>query len=89
MAALISKTKVSKKEKEAAEIEKKTIKEGLQALLRDRLYSLYEKANVSRVVALHEKDNFNNLYKYYEILGENGVMDDIKEDYMSFETKGE
>ena len=52
---------------------------GVQALLRDRLYGLYETAREKGYCTIDELDNFENLYKQYHNLGQNGVMDQVRE----------
>lgn len=59
----------------------KALKLGLQALLRDRLYSLYNTAIKRGFTDIDERNNFTNIYAQYHMLGANGVMDDIKHRY--------
>ena len=58
------------------------VKYGIQALLRDRLYSLYSSCEVKGFASLPERDNFENMYKQYHSLGANGVMDDIRHKFL-------
>lgn len=85
----MSGAKKAKTNKESETQENEALKKGLQAVLRDRLYSLYSKAMANGEVSLHERDNFINIYNQYHILGANGVMDEIKEDFMEIKLKGE
>lgn len=48
---------------------------GVQALLRDRLYEVYDRYTEKGYAPRHVKDNFSNMYKRYHDLGVNGVMD--------------
>lgn len=57
------------------------LEKGLQALLRSQLYSEYRMWAERGYVPLHARDNFDNLWKQYEALGKNNVMNDI---YKSF-----
>ena len=65
--------------------EKKTesVQLGVQALLRDRLYSTYLKYAEKGYAPLYARENFDNMYKQYHVLGANGVMDDIYHKFMA------
>ena len=65
--------------------EKKTesVQLGVQALLRDRLYSTYLKYAEKGYAPIYARENFENMYKQYHILGANGVMDDIYHKFMA------
>lgn len=65
--------------------ELKSLKHGLQALLRDRMLSLYYQARTEGHATIESKSNFENLYQNYHGLGLNGVMDQIYEEYMDME----
>ena len=56
---------------------------GVQALLRDRLYSTYLKYAEKGYAPIYARENFENMYKQYHILGANGVMDDIYQKFMA------
>ena len=56
---------------------------GVQALLRDRLYSTYLKYAEKGYAPIYARENFDNMYKQYHILGANGVMDDIYHKFMA------
>lgn len=74
-----------RKNKKAFLIEKeetRTIKKALQALLRDRLREHYADYTERGVIDISDKENFNNMYQIYHILGENGVMDTMYETVM-------
>ena len=64
--------------------EKKTesVQLGVQALLRDRLYSTYMHYQEKGYAPIHARENFENMYKHYHVLGANGVMDDIYRKFM-------
>ena len=64
--------------------EKKTesVQLGVQALLRDRLYSTYLKYAEKGYAPIYARENFENMYKQYHVLGANGVMDDIYRKFM-------
>ena len=63
----------------------KLIKQGVQAILRNNLYELYDKA-VARggKTTRFERENFSNQYANYHGLGRNGVMDNLYARYMAF-----
>lgn len=77
---LIVKVKEEKRAKNASD---EALKKGLQALLRDRLLELYYRASERGSVSYDERTNFMNLYSNYHTLGENGVMDQIQEEYLN------
>ena len=65
----------------------KELKEGMQALLRDRLYELFGKCVRKKYATIEERTNFVNMYTRYHNLGQNGVMDDIYHKFMKLPTK--
>ena len=71
--------------------EKRTeaLKLGVQALLRDRLYAYYNKYSEYKYAPIYAKENFENIYKQYHNLGNNGVMDDIYRKFMELPTEEE
>ena len=71
--------------------EKRTeaLKLGVQALLRDRLYAYYNKYSELKYAPIYAKENFENIYKQYHHLGNNGVMDDIYRKFMELPTEDE
>lgn len=60
---------------------------GVQALLRDRLIHLYNKHAEKGYAPIYAKENFNNMYTQYHNLGENGVMDEIKDKFLALPDK--
>lgn len=69
--------------KNAMEEEKKTIRKGLQALLRNDLYTLYYICKNKHCATFTEKINFENMYKQYHLMGQNGVMENIEAKMMA------
>ena len=65
--------------------EKKTesVQLGVQALLRDRLYSEYMHYQEKGYAPIYARENFENMYNQYHVLGANGVMDDVYKKFMS------
>lgn len=57
--------------------ETKALRLGVQALLRDRLTQAYTYFSGKGYASLSDRENFDNMYKQYHQLGENGVMDDV------------
>lgn len=73
-------------EKNKQEIE--ALKLGVQAMLRSQMINDYNKWHEDKKYApIWARDNFENVWKQYEILGENGVMDDIHNKFMSLPTE--
>lgn len=59
----------------------KAIKLGIQALLRDRLLQSFRYYEEKGWAGYDEKKNVENLFKQYEALGENGIMQDMYENF--------
>lgn len=68
--------------------DREALEKGVQALLRDRLISLYESSKHSDGVPIYVKQNFENMYEQYHALGANGVMDSIHEEFQNLPTSG-
>lgn len=64
----------------------KALKLGLQALLRDRLHQAYGKFKNQGYCSISDKENFENMYKQYHSLGQNGVMDEFYEEVKKMPT---
>lgn len=62
------------------------VEKGVQALLRDRLLYLYDKYMEKEYAPSYIKDNFDNMYQRYHVLGQNGVMDDAYDKFMKLPT---
>lgn len=60
---------------------------GVQALLRDRMYQSYDRYTEKGYAPIYAKENFLNMYKPYHILGQNGVMDGKKDEFMALPDK--
>ena len=76
LTAVWKKIKVNEKKTESVQL-------GVQALLRDRLYSTYMKYSEKGYAPIYARENFENMYNQYHILGANGVMDDIYRKFMA------
>lgn len=68
-------------------IEQDAIKAGLQALLRAQIIDMYERYSEKGFAPIYVRDSFQNVYKQYETLGENGVIDDIHQKFMALPTR--
>ncbi|MBR3267903.1 MAG: hypothetical protein IKI58_04135 [Oscillospiraceae bacterium] len=78
----ISSKQKGEKEKNAA------LCKGVQAILRHYLYeqhSLY--CENKKYAPAHVKEDFDNMYKQYHALGQNGVMDGIYNEFMRLPTQ--
>jgi len=64
----------------------KAIKEGLQAILRDRLLQAYKHYQEKGYADSDDRSNWENMYQQYHILGANGVMDDIRQKFFRLPT---
>ena len=60
----------------------KSLRLGLQALLRAEMISDYYKYMEKGYAPLHVKENFENCYKQYHTLGANGFMDKLREEFL-------
>jgi len=60
----------------------KSIKLGLQALLRAQLIADWNKWSERGYAPIYARENFENCWMQYHSLGQNGVMDDIHDRFM-------
>lgn len=65
------------------------VKKGIQALLRSELISDYNKWSEKGYAPIYARQNFENCWKQYHGLGENGVMDDLHEKFLELPTESE
>ena len=56
----------------------RAVKDGLRAILRDRLLQDFRRCAAQGHADSDERQNFENMYVQYHSLGGNGVMDDIR-----------
>lgn len=63
------------------------VKKGIQALLRSELISDYNKWTEKEYAPIYARQNFENCWKQYHALGENGVMDDLHEKFLELPTE--
>lgn len=64
---------LAKKFKEKA-AEDEALKDGVQALLRDRIIQACDHYNERESVSIHGLENIENMYKAYHALGGNGAV---------------
>ena len=76
LTAVWNKIKMNERKTESVQL-------GVQALLRDRLYSTYLKYAEKGYAPLYARENFENMYNQYHTLGANGVIDDIYRKFMA------
>ena len=60
---------------------------GVQALLRDRLIQSYNYYMDKGYAPIYARENWENMWKQYHNLGENGVMDDLHGKFMALPTE--
>ena len=68
-------------------VEQDAIRAGLQALLRAQLIADYERYAEKGFAPVYARDNFENAYRQYEKLGENGVIQDIHSKFLALPTR--
>lgn len=64
-------------------------REALQASLRDRLYSIYRVCAMRGYTSKEDRDNFENIYKSYHKIFENGVMEDTHKRFFAIVSEEE
>lgn len=64
----------------------KAIELGVQALLRAQMIADYNKWVELEFAPIYARENFENCWKQYEALGENGVMNDLHAKFMALPT---
>ena len=79
-------THLTRKLKQAKQ-EQDAIKAGLQALLRAQMVTDFNRYSEKGFAPIYARDNFENCWKQYEKLGENGVMRDIHDRFMRLPTE--
>lgn len=66
--------------------EMKALKSGVQSLLRNELLKEFKEFSKKGYAQVDDRDNFENMYKQYHNLGENGVMDDVRMKFLALPT---
>ncbi len=75
----------------AKERAKKTeaVELGTQAILRSLMISDFNKWTDRGYAPIYARENFENMYQKYHGLGANGVMDDIRKEFLALPYKPE
>lgn len=63
------------------------VKKGVQALLRSQMIADYNKWSEQEYAPIYARENFQNCWRQYHDLGENGVMDDLHEKFLELPTE--
>lgn len=69
-----------------ADSEYKAIKDGMQAILRDRLIYYHGHYTEKGYAPIFARENFVHMYESYKELGGNGVIEDIHKQFMELPT---
>lgn len=87
----VNSTHARKKQAEEidTEVDRKNevIRKGVQALLRNDLYALFDRCTEKGFATREEKRNFENIYEQYHALGQNGVMDNYRVQFAALPEK--
>lgn len=67
----------------------RALKRGVQAMLRAQMIAEYNRWSEKGAAPIYAKDNFENLWRQYEKLGKNGVMQDIRAKFLALPTRRE
>lgn len=65
----------------------KSIKLGVQALLRAQMIADYNKWQDRQYAPIYARQNFENCWTQYHTLGANGIMNDIHEKFLALPTE--
>ena len=63
------------------------LKKGIQALLRAQMIADWNKWSQKGYAPIYAKENFENIWEQYHLLGANGVMDDIHIKFLGLPTE--
>ena len=65
----------------------RAIKAGTQATLRAQMIESYNKWSERGYAPIYARENFENCWKQYHTLGDNGVMDNIHDKFLALPTE--
>lgn len=68
-------------------VDQKSIRLGVQAILRDRLIQSYNFHIELGFCAIHDRDNITNMYDQYHQLGVNGVVNRLMDELLALPIK--
>lgn len=71
-------------QKQATREDVEMLKKAMQLSLRKNLFDMYQTACANQSVTSDEQMLFLSIYECYHGLGSNGVMDEVKEQYLKF-----
>lgn len=71
------------------EDKQQALEHGVQALLRDRMLTNFNRYTERGYAPLFAKENFENMYQQYHNLGGNGVMTRLYSEFMELSTESE
>lgn len=64
----------------------KALKKGVQALLRTQMINDYNKWFERKYAPLYARQNFENMWVQYDALGDDGVMEDLRNKFLALST---
>ena len=79
--------RLAKRQKEESQ-RGKALREGVQALLRDRIIETYNHYNDKGFCPIYAKESMRRLYAAYHALGGNDVATELKEKILAVPTEG-
>lgn len=59
-----------------------SLEAAMQSMLRRKLRELYLCCTKAKYASLEDRDDFENMYQRYHMLGSNGVMDNVREQFL-------
>lgn len=59
-----------------------SLEAAMQSMLRRKLRELYLSCTKAKYASLEDRDDFENMYQRYHMLGSNGVMDNVREQFL-------
>lgn len=65
----------------------RALKRGVQAMLRAQMIAEYNRYSEKGWAPIYARENFENLWRQYERLGKNGVMQDIRMKFLALPTQ--
>ncbi len=71
------------KELKKADRDGKSVRYGVQALLRSQMIDDYNHYTKKGYAPIYAKENFENCWKQYHALGANGVMDEMRKKFLA------
>ena len=59
-----------------------SLEAAMQSMLRRKLRELYLSSTKAKYASLEDRDDFENMYQIYYMLGSNGVMENVREQFL-------